>query len=45
MTDEYNSKKITTVDGNFIKDMVLRFKLITRLMGDRRVSGLTPGGR
>ena len=41
MTDEYNSKKITTVDGNFIKDMVLRFKLITRLMGDRRVSGLT----
>ncbi len=41
MADQYNSKKITTVDGNFIKDMVLRIKLITRLMGDRRVSGFT----
>ena len=41
MADQYNSKKITTVDGNFLKDMILRVKLISRLMGDSRVSGLT----
>lgn len=40
MSDPYNSKKITSVDGNFLKDMILRAKLISRLMGDNRVSGL-----
>ena len=40
MAEHNNSKKVTTVDGNFLKDMILRVKLITRLMGDRRVNGL-----
>ncbi len=33
-------KKMTAVDGNILKDMILRVKLITRLMGDSRVSGM-----
>lgn len=40
MADQYNSKKITTPDGNFLKDMILRARLISRLMGDNRVNGL-----
>jgi uncharacterized membrane protein YkvA (DUF1232 family) len=40
MTDQYNSKKITTVDGNILKDLILRIKLILRLMNDSRVSSL-----
>ena len=40
MANQNNSKKITEVDGNFLKNMVLQVKLITRLMGDRRVNGL-----
>ncbi len=40
MADQYNSKKITTVDGNIIKDLILRARLIMRLMNDSRVSGL-----
>ncbi len=41
MTEQNNSKKITSVDGNFLKDMIVRAKLISRLMGDSRVSPLT----
>jgi len=40
MTEHNNSKKIATVDGNFIQDMILRVQLITRLLGDNRVNGL-----
>ena len=40
MADQNKNKKITEVDGNFLKNMVLQVKLITRLMGDRRVSPL-----
>jgi len=40
MTDQYNSKKITTVDGNILKDLILRARLIMRLMNDSRVNGL-----
>lgn len=40
MTNDYNSKKISSVDGNFLKDMLVRAKLISRLMSDNRVNGL-----
>ncbi len=40
MTDQYNSKKISSEEGNFLKDVVLRGKLILRLLNDSRVSGM-----
>ena len=40
MTDQFNSRKISSEDGNFLKDMMLRGKLILRLMNDNRVNGL-----
>jgi len=40
MTDQYDSRKISSEDGNFLKDMILRGKLILRLMNDNRVNGL-----
>ena len=41
MADQFNSKKITTSDDNFLKNIILKAKLITRLMADKRVSPLT----
>jgi len=40
MADQNNSKKIEPVDGNFLKNIILQVKLISRLMGDSRVNGL-----
>ncbi len=40
MANQNNSKKISSIDGNLIQDIVLRAKLIARLMGDNRVNGL-----
>ncbi len=39
MPEDYNSKKIAT-EGNIIKDLLMRGRLIMRLMNDSRVSGL-----
>ena len=38
MTEKNTNKKITAMDGNILKDMIMRLKLISRLMGDRRVN-------
>ena len=38
MTEKNTNKKIATMDGNILKDLVMRLKLISRLMGDRRVN-------
>lgn len=40
MSDDYNSKKIA-VEGNMLKNLVLRGRLIMRLMNDSRVNGFT----
>lgn len=40
MSDTYNSKKLVSQDGNMLKNIILRGKLILRLMNDSRVSGL-----
>lgn len=40
MPNEYNSKKLQSVDGNMLKNLVLRGRLIMRLMNDSRVSSL-----
>lgn len=40
MSKDYNSKRASQLDANFISNMVTQFKLIMRLMGDSRVSGL-----
>ncbi|MBT7190139.1 MAG: DUF1232 domain-containing protein [Anaerolineae bacterium] len=40
MANQNNSKKISSIDGNILQDLILRAKLITRLMGDNRVNGL-----
>ena len=38
MSEDYNSKKLQSVDGNMLKNLILRGKLILRLMNDSRVS-------
>ena len=40
MSNEYNSKKLQSVDGNMLKNLLLRGRLIMRLMNDSRISGL-----
>ena len=40
MTDQFNSRKISSEDGNIFKNMILRGKLILRLMNDSLVNGL-----
>lgn len=40
MADKINSRKISSKDGNILKDMILRGRLILRLMNDNRVNGL-----
>jgi uncharacterized membrane protein YkvA (DUF1232 family) len=40
MSNDYNSKKLQSVDGNMFKNLVMRGRLIMRLMNDSRVSGL-----
>ena len=40
MPNEYNSKKLQSVDGNMFKNLVIRGRLIMRLMNDSRVNGL-----
>ncbi len=37
MSNEYNSKKLQSVDGNMLKNLVLRGKLVMRLMNDPRI--------
>lgn len=38
MSEDYNSKKLQSVDGNMLKSLILRGKLILRLMNDSRIS-------
>ena len=40
MSNEYNSKKLQSVDGNMFKNLILRGRLIMRLINDGRVNGL-----
>ena len=40
MSNEYNSKKLQSLDGNMLKNLLMRGRLIMRLMNDSRVSGL-----
>lgn len=40
MSKDYNSKKLQSVDGNMLKNLILRGKLVMRLLNDSRVSGL-----
>lgn len=40
MADKFNSRKISSKDGNILKDMILRGRLILHLMNDNRVNGL-----
>ena len=40
MSEDYNSKKIKSVDGNMLKNLVMRGKLIMRLMNDPRIGGM-----
>lgn len=40
MPNDYNSKRASQLDANFISNMVTQFKLILRLMGDSRVNGI-----
>lgn len=40
MSNDYNSKKLTSMDGNMFKNLVMRGRLIMRLMNDSRVSGM-----
>jgi uncharacterized membrane protein YkvA (DUF1232 family) len=37
MSNEYNTKKLQSVDGNMLKNLILRGKLILRLMNDSRI--------
>ena len=41
MTEKNKQRKVAKVDGNIIRELILRVKLVLRLMGDSRVSGLT----
>ena len=40
MSNKYNTKKLQSVDGNMLKNLLLRGRLIMRLMNDSRVSAL-----
>jgi uncharacterized membrane protein YkvA (DUF1232 family) len=37
MSNEHNSKKLQSVDGNMLKNIILRGKLVMRLMNDPRI--------
>ncbi len=39
MAHQPNSKKVKSVDTNFLRTTILQFKLIMRLLGDSRVNG------
>lgn len=40
MSNDYNSKKLQSIDGNMLKSLILRGRLILRLMNDSRINGL-----
>ncbi len=37
MSNDYNSKKLQSIDGNMLKSLLMRGRLIMRLMNDPRI--------